>query len=796
MTLRGPTHQLIGREAELEILRGVLADPAGALGVRIVGPAGSGKTTLLQAGVDLARGLGWTVLAARPSQAEARLSFVGLIDLLGPHAESSLEGLPLAQRGALEAALFRGEPASVPGFGVVAVALLGLLRDLAARTGRLLLAIDDLHWLDRPSLRALEFAVRRLEGAPVSVVFTHRPDDRSGAILTTAIAPHRLQSIEIGPLSVAAIYQLLRLRTGRSLPRPVLLRVHEVSAGNPLYALELATTLGDAHAVVGPHDPLPVPERLVDLVRHRLGRLPGRSRAILLLAAAMPAPTLAAIREAVGPSAAASFAADVEAAEAAGVVELVHGEVRFTHPLLASVVYEEAGAVARRRAHAVLAERATAHEERARHLALAALGPDEAVAAALDAAVDELAGRAATDAAAELADRAVALTPPDNAVRLARRAARAGTLAATVGDHLLARERLTFAAAMLPPGPERASVLLELADLASPLAEGLLLCDRALQDAGDTPVLQSRIHRARGAIAYGLGLVEEAEAAAAMAIELAEAGDDPEATGSALGDLAHWRFCAGRGIRRELFERAMALNGSSGAASPRRHLAKVLMDAGYLTEARPMLEQLLAESVRIGDLRSAAVHLLHLGELEVWAGNWQAAIDRAEESLSIRQHTNQPAAPLYVKAMALACLGRLDEARDVAAAGLDEAERGGDLVAAMQNLHALGFAALSVGDHTAAQPLLARATELHRPRWRNEFGDNHCVPDDVEASLGIGDLDRARDLVAWLERVATATERPWTRAMAARTRGLLLAAEGRLDEAAVAFTEALAHHDR
>jgi hypothetical protein len=77
----------------------------------------------------------------------------------------------------------------------------------------------------------------------------------------------------------------------------------------------------------------------------------------------------------------------------------------------------------------------------------------------------------------------------------------------------------------------------------------------------------------------------------------------------------------------------------------------------------------------------------------------------------------------------------------------------------------------------------------------NEFGDNHCDPDVIEASLGMGDLDRARDLVDWMERVASTTGRAWTSAMAARSRGLVLATEGRLDEAQRALTEALAHHE-
>jgi DNA-binding CsgD family transcriptional regulator len=796
VTLAGPPSQLIGREAELEVIRSVVERPAGEARLRIVGAPGSGKTALWQTALDGAHSLGWTVLAARPSQAEARLSFVGLMDLLGPIAEPSIAGLPPPQREAMMAALLRAAPVSVPGTGAIAVALLGVLRDLAARTGRLLLAIDDLQWLDQSSLSALEFALRRLQDAPIALAFTHRPDDRAATGLTSVMGPDRFHTIEVGPLSVAAVYQLIRLRAGRSLPRPQLLRVHEVSGGNPLYALELARALADHDDVIGPHDSLPVPTRLTDLLRDRLRRLPARTRAALLVAAAMPAPTVTAIRDALAPSAASSLGDDLQPAESAGVVEVVRGLVRFAHPLLASVIYEDAGAPARRHAHAALATCTAVREERARHLALASLGPDEAVAAALDETVDDLVGRGATDAASELADRSVALTPPGDPVAAARRAARAGSLAATVGDHAHARERLEVAVEGLPAGPERASVLLELADLAAPLVEGLTLCDRALQDAGEDPVLGSRIHRARGAIAYGLGRVELAEEEATLAVELAEAGDDPEVTGAAIGDLAHWTFCAGRGIRRELFERAIALNGSAGATSPRRHLAKVQMDDGRLAQARPMLEELLVAATRIGDLRSAAVHLLHLGELEVWAGNWQLAIEHAEESLLIRQHTNQPAAPLYVKAMALACLGRLDEAHEVGSTGLAEAERGGDLVAKMQNLHALGFAALSVGDYGTAQPLLARATELHRPRWRNEFGDNHCVPDDIEASLGLGDLDRARDLVAWMERVAAGTGRAWTKAMAARSRGLLLAAEGQLEGAERALAAALTQHER
>jgi DNA-binding CsgD family transcriptional regulator len=205
---------------------------------------------------------------------------------------------------------------------------------------------------------------------------------------------------------------------------------------------------------------------------------------------------------------------------------------------------------------------------------------------------------------------------------------------------------------------------------------------------------------------------------------------------------------------------------------------------------------LLDETMETGDLYSASTHLFHLAELDVWAGDWPSAIEHAEESLQLRQHLDQAGAPLYVEAMARACLGDVDQARQVAEAGLAEARRAEDVVFCMQNLHVLGFVEMPLGNHEAAQACLGEATDLMRPRWHREFGDCHMVPDEIEALVALGDLARADDLAAWTDEVARATQRAWTMATGARSRALIQAARNDLDSADATLERALAAHER
>src|SRR5439155_945108 len=122
-----------------------------------------------------------------------------------------------------------------------ATAVLTLLRCLAERHPVAVL-IDDLPWLDAPSGRVLSFALRRLRHEPVGLLAVARTDWSAGSqrLATDSIAADRVDRLRLGPLSLGAMRKLLAARTTLCPSRSLLLRLHETSAGNPLFALELA----------------------------------------------------------------------------------------------------------------------------------------------------------------------------------------------------------------------------------------------------------------------------------------------------------------------------------------------------------------------------------------------------------------------------------------------------------------------------------------------------------------------------------------------------------------------------
>ena len=807
------TPRVVGRARELAAIERVLdAVDDGLAGLVLEGDAGIGKTTLFEATVAAATGRSWRALACRPTPGDADLSFTGLIDLFEDLDDAILAELPAPQRRSLEVALLRREGDERTEPGAVAVAAVRVIRSMA-RVRPVLLAIDDLQWLDRPTLRTLEFVVRRIRAEPVVILLSQRHETspvgppvssatgspaRAVEDMTAAIGNGTITRLRVGPLPIQGVYQLLHERLGLTLGHPALVRVHEASGGNPLFALELARALIESAGRVVPGRPLPVPDRLNELLRRRLERLSARTRRVLLGVAAMANPSLDELRRAFNLPPMPDVPDDLERAERAGLVEIHGTVVRFSHPLLAAAVYAAATPSELRRLHGRLAEVADDPEARARHLALSTVEPDEAIAAALDRAVTSATARGATDVAAQFAENAFALTPASSATAH-RRALAAGSLAVAAGDQVRGRELFEQGQEAARTGAERAEALLRLAEVAEPLRAGIELCDRALREdsenGGIDGSLESRIHRTRAGLSYFIGNVGDARDHAEIGVRLAESAGDPKALAMAKAELGHWTFCGGGGVQRELFDRAVDLDTSPGARSPRSHRAKVLMDAGELGEARAMLERLLVEATAIGDLQAAAAHELHLAELEVWAGNWSTALDHADESLLLRQHVDRPAAPRYVRAMALACLGRADEARAEAETGLAEARLMDDVVFQMQNLHVLGFIELSAERHGPAHALLGPAVDLLRPRWNREFGDSHFVPDEIEAVIALGDLDRARDLVAWMDEVGRRTGRAWTLATGGRCRALLLAAGGDLEAASHELGRALAEHE-
>ena len=355
----------------------------------------------------MAERAGFRLLEARPVEPESSLAFAALGDLLGEELDDILPTLPAPQRRSLEVALLLSEDdGPAPDRRAVAVGVLGALRAIGA-FGPVVLAIDDLHWLDAPSAGALEFALRRLRDEPIAVLAANRIPQRPALDLFRAFDVARVQRVEVKPMSLGAIGRLLRHRVDLVLPRPLLRRIHETSGGNPLFALEIARALQQGHLELTSEEPLPIPADLEALLRDRVLRLPDATRSALLICSAASRPTVELVREASGSS-----DDPLGPAEEAGIVAVDGGRVAFSHPLLALAVYRSASTSERRAAHRRLAEVIQDLEERARHLALASSGPNRDLAELLDRAAKRAHDRGAPGAAAELADLGSTLHAP------------------------------------------------------------------------------------------------------------------------------------------------------------------------------------------------------------------------------------------------------------------------------------------------------------------------------------------------------------------------------------------------
>ena len=295
----GARVELLGRDVELAVAEEffVARDrlPA-ALVVR--GEAGIGKTSVWREGVRMAHERGLCVLVAAPGESEAQVSFAALGDLLSDVLGPVLGELPAQQRRALEVALriARVDPGVSARFdeGAVSFAFLSALRGLAA-DAPVLVAVDDVQWLDVASARALSFAVRRLGGDRIGLFLSQRVEREDPVALGVerVLGPDRLTVLELGPLTFGAVQRLLRTTLASALPRPVLARVYELSGGNPFFALELGRARERGSITLEPGGGLPV--SLEALVRDRIAALPVLTRRSLATAAAVSMPTVTLI---------------------------------------------------------------------------------------------------------------------------------------------------------------------------------------------------------------------------------------------------------------------------------------------------------------------------------------------------------------------------------------------------------------------------------------------------------------------------------------------------------------------
>jgi len=793
-------HGAIGRENELEALSGFIAGVTdGPASLLLEGEPGIGKTTLWRAAVASARERGYCVLACRPAGGEVQLSFAALGDLLDDELPEVLIELPVPQRRALEVALLleesRGPP---PDQRAIALAFLGVLRSLA-ETRPVLVAVDDVQWLDRPTAGVLEFALRRLAQEPVGVLAAVRIEAGLETRADPALGPdeERRLRLRVGPLSVAAVHNLIRAQLGVALPRPLLLRVHEASGGNPFYALELARALGPAGARLQPGARLPVPETLQELVRARLAALPRPVQELLLAVACLSDPTVSSVDAVTGSGRARS---NLDAAVTAGVLELDGDRIAFTHPLLAAAVDADAGAHRRREMHRRLATVVVDDPEaQARHLALGTFRRDAVVADALDRAARQASARGAPGAAAELLELAMELTPAGHDVALRRRKLEAADAHFSSGAIEQATMLLQSLVAGLPAGDERAKVLLLIARGSGDLETSLDLAAQAGREVVGDDAVRSRVQLVlgQGWPLHGIGFAIEH---GRLAVRHAERSKQPRLVVEALARLALWQLWAGRSPA-DLLKRAVALEESThrlqSYENPRLPLALWRMYQGRLDEARTLFDELLAEADELGhEIASLGVRG-RLVDVELRAGRWQTAAAHAATAYELAEQIgleHDSGFTLYWKALVDAHLGRVPEARSAAEAGARLARDAKHENTLGMNLGVLGFIEISLGNEAAALPHLRPLID-----WLSAkdlaLATHPMAPHALEALIGAGELEESRTLIARFEREARRLESSWALAIGARCRALLAAAEGDAAAACTALEGALAFEE-
>lgn len=786
-TLRHVPSTLMGRDADLELAFGKLLTAGRLL---IEGPAGIGKTSLLQALVETARERGMAVLRCAPTETEAALPLAAFADLIHPLA-GDLDRLPMPQRHAARSALLlESGPAPIDERALASAAR--TLVDAAAERSPagLLVAIDDVAWLDPPTERALRFMLRR-SAAGVRVVATRRTGGRidpRAPLQLDARTP--LERLSLSPLGVGPLHRLLAQRFGVSLSRPTVVRLAHEAGGNPLIAIELTRAALRLPRMPGPGADLPVPASMHELVDASLATLRPENVHAVRLAALLSAPHLLDLKAAGITSEA------LDPVEEVGLVMVDStASVRFVHPVYASAVRARIPPGVRRRLHALLAESSTDRVERARHLAQCTTEASDQVAAELGEAAERVRARGAPDLAAEFYDRASALTVDSARATMLR--LHALYCLFDSGNYLLAAEQADALALNLRGDPLAEALLLRAAIAFSvddlPLAAAT--ARRALTAAKPSSRLAGRIH-AHLAVFVDLAAPAREHAKAALVLldkedaYSATAGVDPQGAG-VLGRTDHALLASvlmlvflnevrtGLAPRVDLLDRALALEAGNPSWLAGTVPAIWWKSTDQQGLARDRLGSMLDVAADAGDEPLQHELMEHLAEAETLAGNYEQAaawIARARELAA--QLGAGDAAGRWLGGTLDALRGRLDEAQSAGVAGLAEAAVSQDPWLHRISLQLTAFVALADGrasDAAAAYSELAAAVDS---LGLTEPLASRFEPDWVEACVGMGDLATAEVALDRLARRHDRLPRIWTTLGLARSRVLLASATG------------------
>jgi DNA-binding CsgD family transcriptional regulator len=758
---------LIGRRPECARIDALLeAARRGRAGVlALAGEPGIGKTALLDEAC--ARADGMLVLRVTGVESESTLPFAALHSLLRPLLQL-LPRLDSPQERSLRLALALDD-GDEPDLLAVNAGTLGMLAEAAAAQP-LLVAVDDVHWLDAPSAEALAFAARRLAAEAVALVV----GVRSGEATPFEDGFERL---ELEPLERLDARELLRQRR-EELPPETVERMLDLAGGNPLALLELPRSF----AVELAEAEISAPVRLRRAFAARLESLAEPERQALLLAAAEPDP--AVVRRAADELG--LDGAALAGAEAAGLVHIRPDGVAFRHPLVRSLAYADAAPAERRAAHRALANALPDESDRDRrawHLAAAATERDEALAELLEETAERATQRGGHAAAARALERSARLTSERDAV--ARRLTRAARATFWAGDSRRALQLADEAFASTDDVILRADALLERAAIVGP--ETPLHRDR-LEEMLDEierfdPVRATRL-LLLVVSAYGNAL--DAAGAVALARRLVVVARDADEWWSPRGLAVAAAAFLSAGDTKDfgrLFDELIDEDAP---------LATIGLDLIW-AEKYDVVRRALESTLRVGRVDGNRIRIVWnqacLAHLELRLGRLGQARAAAAESITVGDAQRLDAWAAIARS-ALAGVHAWQGSRDACTALAEQALAGAraadNPTDELATTAALGLLELGLREPNAAIEIVLPAAK----RWAEssvvEPSSVPFVPDLIEAYVQIGETAEAR---RWLERFGAAAERverQWALAAVARCEGMLE------DEFESAFERALA----
>ncbi|GAB2853116.1 LuxR family transcriptional regulator [Actinocorallia aurea] len=766
---------LLGRDRELAEISALVAGIAGQGGALVVrGPSGIGKSALLAAVGALAAERGVTVAEASGVQSETHLPFAGLHQLLQPYLDA-LDGLPVRQRQALLGAFGLGDAVAPEPF-LIALAVLNLLGDAADGEPQLIV-VDDVQWLDAPTIETLGFVARRLRSEPIVLLLAVRDGHPTG------LDGSALPELHLSGLDPAAAEALLDSRAP-DLSVGLRWRVLAEAAGNPLALVELPVALSSG-GVSGEF--LPLTARLERAFAARLAEMPAPARALLLAAAANDGRGLAEASAAAALVSGAEPPADaLRPAIEAGLVVLDGQVLRFRHPLVRSAVYHRAAHAERRAMHAALAEvHEASADRRAWHRAAALDRPDEGVARGLEE-VAERAWRRGAIAVAVAALRRAAETGGDPALRV-ERLLRAAELAFELGRVDQVAELLVLVEPAVHGTPQRA----RLAWLQEVMEEGRTVGPVRIRQL--LAIIEAVADTDR---ALALNLVRAAAIRSWWAdpgwelrrriVELAErlsAGDHDPVLVLAMATAAPIE-CG-----RAALDRLARLQNVRMDGAIARLIAVAATTVGAYDLAAGFIDSAIADLRAEGRLGVLTQALITQACVHLFCGDRQSTLLSAEEGGRLAAETGQArwhATALAIQGMMAGLRG--EEERGVALAAEGELILGtvavGSVLAMLQ--HARGIIALCAGQHEEA---LARFWRLfdpsdvaYHPIWRH-----WVLSEFVEAAVLSGEHETARRVMAEAEEAGRSTPAPLLHVGLRHARALLAPD----DEAEALYQEAL-----